>query len=29
VLRVTYDGNGKANEVDGQYTVRKSQWRNV
>ena len=29
VLRVTYDGNGKANEVDGQYIVRKSQWRNV
>ena len=29
VLRVTYDGNGKANEVDGQFTVRKSQWRNV
>jgi len=29
VLRVTYDGNGKANEVDSQYTVRKSQWRNV
>ena len=29
VLRVTYEGKGKANEVDGQFTVRKSQWRNV
>ena len=29
VLRVTYDGSGKANEVDGQFKVRKSQWRNV
>ena len=28
VLRVTYDGN-TYNEVDGQYTVKKSQWRNV
>jgi O-succinylbenzoate synthase len=27
VLRVTYDG--KVNDVDGQFTVRKSQWRNV
>ena len=27
VLRITYDG--KANEVDSQFTVRKSQWRNV
>ena len=29
VLRVTYEGKGKANEVDSQFTVRKSQWRNV
>lgn len=29
VLRVTYEGKVKANEVDGQFTVRKSQWRNV
>lgn len=27
VLRVTYDG--KVNEVDSQFSVRKSQWRNV
>jgi hypothetical protein len=27
VLRITYDG--KVNEVDSQFTVRKSQWRNV
>lgn len=27
VLRITYDG--KPNEVDSQFTVRKSQWRNV
>ncbi len=29
VLRVTYEGKVKANEVDGQFTVRKSQWRNI
>ena len=29
VLRVTYEGKGKANEVDSQFTIRKSQWRNV
>jgi len=29
VLRVTYEGKGKGNEVDNQFTVRKSQWRNV
>ncbi|UKK54734.1 DUF4956 domain-containing protein [Prevotella sp. E2-28] len=29
VLRVTYEGKGKANEVDSQFIVRKSQWRNV
>ena len=29
VLRVTYEGKGMANEVDSQFTVRKSQWRNV
>ena len=28
VLRVTYDGD-TFNEADGQFTVRKSQWRNV
>ncbi|MBP5338604.1 MAG: DUF4956 domain-containing protein [Prevotella sp.] len=28
VLRVTYDGKGH-NEVDGQFKVSKSQWRNV
>ena len=28
VLRVTYDGQG-SNDVDGQFTVRKSQWREV
>jgi hypothetical protein len=28
VLRVTYDGSS-ANESDGQFTVRKSQWREV
>lgn len=28
VLRVTYDGKG-ATDIDAQYTVRKSQWRNV
>ena len=28
VLRVTYEGNG-SNDVDGQYAVRKSQWREV
>ena len=28
VLRVTYDGQG-ATDVDGQFTVRKSQWREV
>ena len=27
LLRVTYDS--KPNEVDNQFTVRKSQWRNV
>ena len=29
VLRVTYEGKVKANEVDNQFNVRKSQWRNV
>ena len=28
VLRVTYDGKGM-NEVDGQFRVRKSQWREI
>ena len=28
VLRVTYDGKG-VNEVDGQFRVRKSQWREI
>ena len=28
VLRVIYDGNVYS-EVDGQYTVKKSQWRNI
>jgi hypothetical protein len=28
VLRVTYDGKSSG-DVDAQYTVRKSQWRNV
>ena len=28
VLRVTYDGKGSG-DIDAQYTVRKSQWRNV
>ena len=28
VLRVTYDGRG-SNDVDGQFKVRKSQWREV
>ena len=28
VLRVTYDGKG-GNDVDGQYNVRKSQWRTM
>ena len=28
VLRVTYDGQG-SNDVDGQFKVRKSQWREV
>ena len=28
VLRVTYDGEG-TNDVDGQFNVRKSQWREV
>lgn len=29
VLRVTYEGKFKGNEVDSQFKVRKSQWRNV
>jgi hypothetical protein len=29
VLRVTYEGKFKGNEVDNQFKVRKSQWRNV
>ena len=29
VLRVTYEGKFKGNEVDYQFKVRKSQWRNV
>ena len=29
VLRVTYDGDSQQNEVDGQFQVRKSQWREV
>ena len=28
VLRVTYDGKGSG-DIDAQYTVKKSQWRNV
>ena len=29
VLRVSYEGKFKGNEVDNQFKVRKSQWRNV
>lgn len=29
VLRITYDGHGASNEVDSQFKVRKSQWREI